>query len=99
MAGSASAAVRERPLSVDGIGSRVLETGPERTAEAVVFVHGNPNSADEWRGLMERTGEFARSVAPDMPGFGRADRPGGEFKIPVEGPATLLGGALDQVGV
>ena len=98
MADPASAAVRERPLSVDGIGSRVLETGPEG-AEAVVFVHGNPNSADEWRGLMERTGEFARSVAPDMPGFGRADRPGGEFKIPVEGPATFLGGALDQVGV
>jgi pimeloyl-ACP methyl ester carboxylesterase len=96
---ASAAAVRERPLSVDGIRSRVLETGPEGAAEAVVFVHGNPNSADEWRGLMGRTGELARSVALDMPGFGKADRPGGEFKVPVEGPATFLGGALDQLGV
>ena len=99
MAASEPAAVRERPLSVDGMRSRVLETGPETAIEAVVFVHGNPNSADEWRGLMRQTGAFARSIAVDMPGFGRADRPGNEFKVPVEGPAGFLGGALDQLGV
>jgi pimeloyl-ACP methyl ester carboxylesterase len=93
------AAVRERPMTVGGIRSRVLETGPEDATEAVVFVHGNPNSADEWRGLMRQTGGFARSIAVDMPGFGKADRPGNEFKIPVEGPAEFLGGALDQLGV
>jgi pimeloyl-ACP methyl ester carboxylesterase len=99
MAASEPAAVRERPLSVDGMRSRVLETGPDTATEAVVFVHGNPNSADEWRGLMRQTGAFARSIAVDMPGFGRADRPGNEFKVPVEGPAGFLGGALDQLGV
>jgi pimeloyl-ACP methyl ester carboxylesterase len=99
MEASELAAVRERPLTVDGIRSRVLETGPEDATEAVVFVHGNPNSADEWRGLMRLTGAFARSIALDMPGFGKADRPGKEFKIPVEGPAGFLGGALDQLGV
>jgi len=93
-----AATVRERPLSVEGIRSRVLETGLEESPEAVVFVHGNPNSADEWRDLMGRTGEFARSIALDMPGFGRAGRPGSEFKVPVEGPAAFLGGALDQLG-
>ena len=41
-----AATVRERPLSVNGIRSRVLETGPEGAAEAIVYVHGNPNSAD-----------------------------------------------------
>ena len=35
MVGSEPAAVRERPLSVDGIRSRVLETGPEDASEAV----------------------------------------------------------------
>jgi pimeloyl-ACP methyl ester carboxylesterase len=99
MEASELAAVRERPLTVGGIHSRVLETGPEDAAEAIVFVHGNPNSADEWRGLMRQTGGFARSIALDMPGFGKADRPGKEFKIPVEGPAGFLGGALDQLGV
>ena len=99
MAASEPVAVRERPLSVDGIRSRVLETGPEDASEAVVFVHGNPNSADAWRGLMRQTGAVGRSVALDMPGFGRADRPGNEFKLPVEGPAAFLSGALDQLGV
>jgi pimeloyl-ACP methyl ester carboxylesterase len=99
MEASELAAVRERPLTVDGVRSRVLETGPEDATEAIVFVHGNPNSADEWRGLMRQTGGFARSIALDMPGFGKADRPGKEFKIPVEGPAGFLGGALDQLGV
>ncbi len=99
MADSEPVAVRERPVTVDGVGSRVLETGPEDATEAVVFVHGNPNSADEWRGLMRRTGHFARSIALDMPGFGKADRPGNEFKLPVEGPAGFLGDALDQLGV
>ena len=99
MAVSEPVAVRERPLSVDGIRSRVLETGPEDASEAVVFVHGNPDSADTWRGLMGRTGELTRSIALDMPGFGQADRPGKDFKIPVEGEAAFLGGALDQLGV
>lgn len=99
MAVSEPVAVRERPLSVDGIRSRVLETGPEDASEAVVLVHGNPDSADTWRGLMGRTGELARSIALDMPGFGQADRPGKDFKIPVEGSAGFLGGALDQLGV
>ena len=62
MEASELAAVRERPLTVDGVRSRVLETGPEDATEAIVFVHGNPNSADEWRGLMRRTGGFARSI-------------------------------------
>jgi pimeloyl-ACP methyl ester carboxylesterase len=99
MAASELAAVRERPLSVDAIRSRVLETGPEGAGEAIVFVHGNPNSADEWRELMRRTGDLARSIAFDMPGFGHATRPGNEFKVPVEGPAGFVGGALDQLGV
>lgn len=94
----AAAAIRERPLSVDGVNSRVLESGPADGSEAVVFVHGNPNSADEWRELMGRAGELARSVALDMPGFGQADRPR-DFAVPVEGYARFLASALAQLGI
>jgi pimeloyl-ACP methyl ester carboxylesterase len=99
MAATPTAGVRERPLRANGVGSRVLEAGMERAGEAIVFVHGNPNSADEWRGLMERTAEIGRSIALDMPGFGKADRPDGDFQIPVAGHAAFLGAALDGLGV
>jgi len=47
----------------------------KRHAEAVVFVHGNPGPADDWRDLLARAGELGRAIAPDMPGYGRAGKP------------------------
>jgi pimeloyl-ACP methyl ester carboxylesterase len=90
--------VRERPLSVDGLRTVLAEAGPADAEEAVVFVHGNPGPALEWHDLMGRTGEFARAVAMDMPGFGRADKPR-DFALPVEGHARFLAAALNELGV
>ena len=56
---------------VCGVRSRVLTAGPPDGAEAVVFVHGNPGPADDWRDLLARAGELGRAIAPDMPGYGR----------------------------
>ena len=86
--------VLERELVVDGLRTVLAEAGPADAEEAVVFVHGNPGSALDWRDLMGRTGEFARSLAMDMPGFGRADKPR-DFALPVEGYARFLTKALD----
>jgi pimeloyl-ACP methyl ester carboxylesterase len=90
--------VRERGLVVDGLRTVLAEAGPADADEAVVFVHGNPGSALDWHDLMGRTGEFARSLAMDMPGFGRADKPR-DFALPVEGYANFLATALDDLGV
>jgi pimeloyl-ACP methyl ester carboxylesterase len=90
--------VRERDLSVDGLRTVLAESGSADADEAVVFVHGNPGSALDWHDLMGRTGEFARSLAMDMPGFGRADKPR-DFAVPVEGYARFLTNALDELGV
>src|SRR5262245_37047637 len=49
--------------------------GPPDGAEAVVFVHGYPGPADDWRDLLIRVGELVRAIAPDMPGYGRDDKP------------------------
>jgi pimeloyl-ACP methyl ester carboxylesterase len=98
MAAPAVSEIRERPLTAGGIRSRLLETGPQEAEEAVVFVHGVPNSADEWRDLMGRTGEFARSVALDMPGFGGAEAPR-DLPVPVEGFSGFLDAALKELGV
>jgi pimeloyl-ACP methyl ester carboxylesterase len=90
--------VSERELVVDGLRTVLAEAGPGDAEEAVVFVHGNPGSALDWHDLMGRTGEFARSVALDMPGFGRADKPR-NFALPVEGYARFLTRALEDLGV
>lgn len=46
----------------------------------MVFVHGN-NAGAPWTALMTPVADFARVVAPEMPGFGAADKPA-EFPTP-----------------
>jgi pimeloyl-ACP methyl ester carboxylesterase len=40
-------------------------------AERIVYLHGVPESGDMWKPFVERTG----GDAPDLPGFGRSDKP------------------------
>jgi pimeloyl-ACP methyl ester carboxylesterase len=47
---------------------------------------------------MGRVGAFARAIAPDMPGFGGADKPK-DFDYTVAGYARHLGGIIDALGV
>ena len=83
---------------VCGVRSRVLTAGPPDGAEAVVFVHGNPGPADDWRDLLARAGELGRAIAPDMPGYGRAGKPK-DFSYSVDGYAGYLAALLDQLGI
>jgi pimeloyl-ACP methyl ester carboxylesterase len=85
-------------VTVRGVRSRVLQVGPEDSEEAVVFVHGNPGPGDDWTDLLGRVGEFARGVAPDMPGYGEADKPR-SFAYTIAGYAEHLGGVLDELGI
>ncbi|MBJ7453608.1 MAG: alpha/beta hydrolase, partial [Blastococcus sp.] len=90
--------LRTTVVQVDGVRSPVLETGPTDASEAVVYVHGNPGPADDWRDLLGRTGDFARAVAPNMPGYGSADKPK-DFPYTVDGYADHLAGVLDELGI
>ncbi len=85
-------------VTVGGVRSPYLHAGPTGAGEAVVFVHGNPGPAQDWRRLVARTGAFVRAVAPDLPGYGDADKPDG-FDYTVGGYARHLGGILDQLGI
>jgi pimeloyl-ACP methyl ester carboxylesterase len=85
-------------VTVNGVRSPILQTGPRDRSEAVVFVHGNPGPAADWHGLLSQTGEFARSVAPDMPGYGDADKPRA-FRYTIDGYADHLGGVLDALDI
>lgn len=90
--------VSEAAVTVAGVRSPYLHAGPTGAREAVVFVHGNPGPAQDWRRLLARTGAFARAVAPDMPGYGDADKPD-RFDYTVDGYARHLDGILDQLGI
>jgi pimeloyl-ACP methyl ester carboxylesterase len=86
-------------VSVRGVRSRVLTAGGRADAsEAVVFVHGNPGPADDWRDLLIRASELGRVIAPDMPGYGQADKPRG-FTYSVDGYADYLAALLDQLRI
>jgi pimeloyl-ACP methyl ester carboxylesterase len=90
--------LRPYSVAVAGVHSPVLESGPADTSEAVVFVHGNPGAGRDWEDLLRRVGPVARAIAPDMPGYGDADKPRG-FDYTVTGYAQHLAGILDQHGV
>ena len=93
-----SAPLRWSEIVVNGVRSPVLQAGPADREEAVVFLHGNPGSSRDWEDLAGRVGEFGRVVAPDMPGFGRADKPPG-FPYTVEGYAGHLDAMLEALGI
>lgn len=92
-------------IIVDGLTTSVLVGGPHRgdptgpgPTEAVVFVHGNPDSGSDWMPLMARVAAFAPVVAPDLPGFGAADpRPDGDYTI--YSYARFLDGVIDRLGI
>jgi pimeloyl-ACP methyl ester carboxylesterase len=92
------AQVDRQVVVVDGVKSPVRTSGPPRAGEAVVFVHGNPGSSEDWLDLLSGAGEFAPAVAPDMPGYGKADRPS-DFDYTVSGYASHLDGILRELGV
>ena len=85
-------------VSVHGVRSPVLAAGPTDGSEAVVFVHGNPGPADDWRELLTRAGALGRAIAPDMPGYGHADKPK-DFSYSVDGYARHLAALLDQLAI
>jgi len=43
----------------------------------VLFLHGIPDSAEAWAGVIARLGPGVRCIAPDLPGFGDGAVPAG----------------------
>ncbi len=95
---SAAAATRTR-IRAGGTQPRTLQAGPEDASEAVVFVHGNPGSCDDWERLVAAVGASGvRAVALDLPDFGETFAPPG-FVHDVPTYAGFLDEALGALGV
>jgi pimeloyl-ACP methyl ester carboxylesterase len=75
----------------------LIETGPAQDEEAIVFLHGHPGSSRDWEGLMSRI-DFARAVAFDLPGLGKADKPD-NWSYTIGTYATVVAASLNVLGV
>jgi pimeloyl-ACP methyl ester carboxylesterase len=88
-------AVEERELVVDGV--RVFYRRVPGEGTPVVYCHGNPTHGEDWLPFMERGGP---SLAIDMPGWGRSDRPDpARFDYSMDGLSAFLERCLDRLGV
>lgn len=90
--------IKRTDYVVDDIRCVVRASGPQAEREAVVFVHGNPGSSEDWLDLLAHTGDFGRTIAIDMPGFGKAERPR-HFDYTVRGYARYLDAVLRTLDV
>ena len=94
-----STTVGGRRLTVGPVQTRLIEAGPTEATEAVVFVHGNPGSADDWAGLATAVGATGvRAVAFDLPDFGETVAAPG-FAHSAPGYAAFVGEALAALGI
>ena len=99
MSAAASSPVERGSLLAGGTRTRLLQAGPAGTSEAVVFLHGNPGSADDWVGMAgAAAGVGKRAVAFDLPDFGETVAPEG-FEHDVPGYAGFVDAALRELGI
>lgn len=86
---------RLTPVMVDGLRTHVLDEG---MGDPVVMLHGIPTQAYLWRDVARVVSRERRAIAPDLLGFGLADKPLGADLSPA-GQATFLESVLRQLGV
>jgi pimeloyl-ACP methyl ester carboxylesterase len=88
---------RGRILEVDGVPVHYFEAG---AGKPVVLIHGNGVTAEDFvvSGLFRRLAANNRVIAFDRAGFGYSARPRSKIWT-AKAQATLIGAALDQLGV
>lgn len=86
---------RLTPITVNGLRTFVLDEGE---GDPVVFLHGIPTSSFLWRDVVPIVALEHRCIAPDLLGFGFADRPDKADLSPA-GQAAFLTGLLDALDI
>ena len=89
--------MRSENIILQGIKTPCLIAG-ERSEAGAVFVHGNPGSGGDWKSLLTPLSEFVFVAAPDMPGFGDADKPK-DFDYSIEGYKEHLNLLIEELGL
>lgn len=87
-----------RSVQVDGAETHLVERSGTASADAaapIVLLHGNPDSADLWRPVLERLDVPQRLVAPDLPGFARSDEPAAHRERLADDPLGAMSAWVD----
>jgi len=79
-----------------GFAVRTLTAGE---GPPVLLLHGNPDSADEWREVIARLQGRFRCIAPDFPGYGRSPRPPASFAYDRAALMAFVDAVLNAHGV
>lgn len=86
-------------LAVAGTRTRLHTAGPQDSSEAVVFVHGNPGSADDFGRFVDAIGATGlRAVSFDLPDFGETAAPPG-FEHTVAGYAAFVEAVVTELAI
>ena len=95
---SASSTSMEERIAVASIGgaTRVLREG---AGPPVLLLHGSPDTATEWRGVMRELGGHACCYAPDLPGLGRCDEPPSAFDYSRPAIHRFLDETVEGLGI
>lgn len=72
---------RRVALPASGLSLFLYDTGPAE-GMPLVLIHGLGSEADTWRYVIPRLAPRFRVIAPDLPGFGRSDKPRRAYSVP-----------------
>lgn len=82
-------------INVQGAPVYVFEHG---VGEPILFLHGNPESADMWKPIIALLSQRYRCIAPDLPGFGRSGVPDA-FDCSLEAMAAWVEALVETLGI
>jgi pimeloyl-ACP methyl ester carboxylesterase len=86
--------IEETTVTVDGL--RTFLRSVPGDGPPAVFVHGNPTHSEDWLPFLSRI--EGPAIAPDLPGWGRSERPR-EFDYSMNGLAGFLERLLAELGI
>ncbi len=85
------------PVTIHGHRASYRTAGQDDGRPVLLLVHGLAGDAGTWGAVLEKLGEWAYVVAPDLPGHGGAEPAGGDCSIP--GYAAYLRDLLRLLGI
>lgn len=95
MAFDAEHHARTQPITVAGIKTRMLRAG---RGEPLILLHGLGASSYSWRFAVPELSKHYEVFVPDLPGFGRADKPA-DFDYSIAGLHDWVVAFMDQLGL
>jgi pimeloyl-ACP methyl ester carboxylesterase len=73
---------RQLLLPIAALNLFFFDTGEGGQATPILLIHGLGDEADTWRHVIPAIAATHRVIAPDLPGFGRSDKPKRRYSIP-----------------